>query len=138
MPFTLSSRIWQALVRFIRELDLEPALAGGIHQGVAPEKTPYPFLVISPLPASHVRDWSGLMLIAVVDIVVVSNQSVQANNLDQAIYQALDDAELEVEGQETMTIVRLSDLNPLPDEDADKHRLFMAGGTYEIWTQQNA
>lgn len=138
MAFTLSPRIWQALTRFIRGLDLDPALAGGIHRGVAPEPTPYPFLIINPLPATHARDWSGLMLVGAVDIIVVSTNSVDAERLDQSIAAALDEAELAVAGQEHMTTIRLNDLNLEPDEDADKHRLFMAGGTYEIWTQQNA
>ena len=84
------------------------------------------------------RDWSGLMLVGAVDIIVVSTNSVDAEQLDQSIAAALDEADLSVDGQEHMTTTRLTDLNLAPDEDAAKHRLFMAGGTYEIWTQQNA
>lgn len=138
MPYTRSWRIWQALVRTIRGLNLDPPLTGGIHRDTAPEPTPYPFVLIRPVTAPYVRDWTGRMIVAVVDILVVSDNSVVAEELDQSIAEALDNAELAVEGQSHMVTERTNDLVLPPEEDADKNRMFSAGGTYEIWTQQNA
>lgn len=137
MTITRSWRVDQSLVKSIRALSLNPALTGGIHKGTAPEKTPYPFVLIRDVASPYVDDWSGRVIIAVRDILVISDNSVVAEELDQSIAEALDNAALSVTGQDHMVTIRTNDLAIDPEEDADRVRVYAAGATYEIWTQQN-
>ena len=136
MAYTRSSSIMRALTRAIRGSAVYPALTGGIHRGFAPEKAPYPLCVMRFVASPYLDDWTGRMLVAVVDVVVISRQSVQADNLDQSLLEALDNAELVVGGQTHMITRRIADLELDPEDDGEE-KVYTFGGTYEIWTHQH-
>lgn len=138
MAYRTSGNIWRSLVSTIRsDGALKAALIGGIHRGIAPEKVPYPFLSYNPLPTTYEDAWGSRMLIAVVDVVVFSENPVEADNLDQSTSEVLDGAVLSVEGQATLICRRVGDLS---DDEVDQQgkKVYQIGGSYEIWTNQDA
>src|SRR5215471_1538698 len=74
-----------ALVRRARAMPTWSALSGGIHEGFAPEKTPYPLATYNLVYAPYEWDWTSPMLIGGYDVSVFSRLSVEADNLDAAL-----------------------------------------------------
>ena len=107
-----------------------------LHEGFAPEKTPYPLITYQRFPTTpRVYLWGSMMIIARYDIKVFSPNSVEAHNLDALIAAELDEAELPVAGQSTLICRRLADLGS-PDVDEEGNKVYMVGGTYEVMTDQ--
>jgi hypothetical protein len=69
------------------------------------------------------------------DVKVFSKNSVEAETLDALVAVVLDEAPLAVTGQSTLICRRVADLN-LPDVDEEGQKIYMVGGTYEVWTDQ--
>ena len=127
--------ITTAWVRRLRENpQLVADLKGGIHEGFAPEKAPYPFLVYNLVFAPYDFDWTNVTLIAGIDCSVFSRNSVEADNLDAAIAAWMSDQPLTVEGQRTLSVRRNATLPTPPDVDDEGKKVYQAGGSYEIWT----
>jgi len=137
MAYLTSQNIWRALVVQLRSnAALKAALTGGIHEGIAPEKVPYPHLVwTAVVPGVKEDTWNSRMIIALADVVIVSRSSVEASNLDQSVLETLDEASLTVIGQSSLICHRLADIrSDEPDEEGRK--LYRIGGSYEIVTSQ--
>ena len=139
MPYTRSSNIWRALVVKVRATSpLYASLTGGIHRGLAPEKTEYPLAVYTPVASPYEDTFGGdtRLIVGVCDVVILSRNSVEADNLDQSMADALDGAELTVTGQSTLICRRINDLDLEPEFDDEGKKVYPVGGTYEIWTDQ--
>jgi len=107
-----------------------------LHDGFAPEKTPYPFITYQRFPTvPRAYTWGSVMLVARFDIKVYSPNSVVANNLDALVTTVLDEANLEVAGQSTLICRRVADLSA-HDVDEEANKIYMVGGTYEVITDQ--
>jgi Protein of unknown function (DUF3168) len=107
-----------------------------LHEGFAPEKTAYPFVTYQQWPTvPAVYTWGSVMVLARFDVKVFSKNSVEANNLFALVAATLDEAELPVAGQSTLICRRVADLRS-PDVDEEGQKIYMVGGTYEVWTDQ--
>jgi hypothetical protein len=136
MPITSSAPIKRALVQHLRaSAPLTTALVGGIHEGFAPQKAKYPVLTYSMVVDPYAFTWGSVLHTAIFDVFVFSNNSVDANNADTLVLQQLDGAALSVAGQSTLICHRIADLSS-PDVDEEGRKVYMVGGTYEIWTDQ--
>jgi hypothetical protein len=128
---TSSAPIKRAIVQKLRASpSLMAAIAGGIHEGIAPRKVRYPFIVYQLISAPYDYDWTGVILKAAFDVSVYAVNPVDANNIDALIAGALNDAELTVDGQDSM-------LPTGPDLDSEGKRIYQVGGTYSVWTRQS-
>ena len=107
-----------------------------LHEGFAPEKAAYPIVTYQQWPTVPIDYlWGSVMLLARYDIKVFSKNSVEANNLFALVAAVMDDAELQVAEQSTLICRRVADLRS-PDVDEEGQKIYMVGGTYEVWTDQ--
>lgn len=129
----------QALVRALRaNVALKAALNNEIHEGVAPRDAEYPYLVYHVAYAPHGYYWGGDTLRVGFDINIVSDDQVEAHNLDQSVADTLHDAVLDLEvssGQTGLFCRRRADMSSADLDEAGK-KVYQMGGTYEIWTDQ--
>jgi len=114
------------------------AIAGGIHEGIAPRKARYPFITYQLVAAPYSYNWSSVLIRAMFDVTVYAENPVEANNLDALIAAALNDAVLNVDGQDSLLCRRTSDLPTGPDTDSEGKRIYQVGGSYSVWTSQAA
>ncbi len=136
LPLSSTAPIKRALVAHLRKAQaLKAALAGGIHEGFAPEKADYPFLTYQLIYAPIRRQWGAQQYLSGFDLRVFSDESVEANNIDGLVLLVLDDASLEVDGQSTLLCHRVADFGG-QDVDDEGRKIYMVGGTYEVWTDQ--
>lgn len=137
MAITSSAPVKRAIVQKLRASpSLVAATAGGIHEGIAPRKVRYPFIVYQLIAAPYAYDWSGVMLQTLFDVSVFAENPVQANNLDALIAGALNEAALNVDGQTSLICRRVADLPTGPDVDSEGKRIYQVGGSYSVWTDQ--
>jgi hypothetical protein len=137
MVISSSAPAKRAIVQTLRASSaLTSAINGGIHEGIAPRKIRYPFIVYQL--ASSVYDYThtSVMLKMLYDISVYAENPVDANNIDALISQALNEAELSVDEQTNLLCRRVSDLPTGPDIDSEGKRIYQVGGTYSTWTNQ--
>ncbi len=136
-PYLTSQNIWRSVVATLRaNTTLKNALTGGMHEGIAPEKVPYPHLVWNAVvPGVKEDTWNSRMYIGLADIVIVSRNSVEASNLDQSVNGTLDQVSLSVTGQTALICHRVGDIR-VPDADEEGRKIYRVGGSYEIWTSQ--
>ena len=106
-----------------------------LHEAFAPAKTPYPLVTYQHISGPRFYTWGSVMLRSAYDIKVFSPNSVEADNLFALCAAVLDEAELSVAGQSTLICRRIADLRS-PDVDEEGNKIYMVGGTYEIWTDQ--
>lgn len=123
------------VVRLRTNATLKAALVGGIHESFSPEKVEYPFLTYQLIYSPIRRVWGSQQYLSGFDIKIYSGDSVQANNLDALILTTLDDAALAVDGQTTLLCHRVADIS-IPDVDEEGRKIYVVGGTYEVWTDQ--
>lgn len=136
MVLTTSAPINQALVATLRANGtLYPQLLGGIHEGFAPLKVKYPLLTYQLIYAPYRYLWGSALIVAGFDVRCISEDSVEAGNLDALVMTTLNDAALSVTGQTTLYCRRTADLSS-PDTDERGRKIYMRGGSYEIWTAQ--
>jgi hypothetical protein len=137
MATSTSAPIKRALVQKLRASpSLVSAIAGGIHEGVAPRKVKYPFIVYQLAASPYDYDWTGVMVKALFDVSTYAANPVDANNIDALIAGALNEAGLSVDGQTTLLCRRVADLPTGPDVDSRGKRIYQVGGTYSVWTDQ--
>jgi hypothetical protein len=136
MPLTTSSNIKQALVATLRGNTSLKAAIRGVYEGFAPAKTKYPFVTYNFAVVPYDFAWGSVMIRAMVDIYVFSENSVEANNLDALVLNTLQDASLGVTGQSTLFCRRVMDLSDT-DVDEEGKKVYQIGGTYSIWTDQS-
>lgn len=136
-PVTTSAPVKRALVQKLRASpSLVSAIAGGIHEGIAPRKVRYPFIVYQLVSAVYNRQWGGVILEALFDVTVYAENPVDANNIDALINSALDEAVLVMDEQDSMLCRRVADLPTGPDTDSQGKRIYQVGGTYSTWAHQ--
>lgn len=127
----------RAVVQALRASpSLVSAIAGGIHEGIAPRKIRYPFIVYQLVSAPYVYDWTGMIIPATFDVSVYAENPVDANNIDALIAGALNEAALNVDGQTSLLCRRVADLPTGPDIDSEGKRIYQVGGSYSVWTTQ--
>ena len=126
----------QALVQTLRANAALKAAVHGFHEGIAPQRTEYPYLVYDIAYAPLDYDWTGVVQRAGFDIFVYGDNSVDAGNIDQLVLDTLHDAALGVTGQTTLYCRRTGSLSS-SDIDETGRRVFQVGGTYEVWTDQH-
>jgi hypothetical protein len=137
MATTTSAAIKRAVVQKLRSsAPLVSALNGGIHESIAPRKVRYPFITYQLVAAPYDYDWTGVILRVLMDVSVFAENPVEANNIDQLIGEALNEAALTVDGQDTLLCRRVADLPTGPDIDSEGRRIYQIGGTYSVWTDQ--
>ena len=133
-----SAPIKRGLVRHARaNAPLKAALIGGIHEGFAPEKVRYPFMVYNVIAAPYGDLWGSRVIVAIVDMSAFAENGVDAGNVDQLICDAFDGSQFTVDGQSTLICRRTSDLPGGPEIDSEGKRIYRIGGSYEIWTDQS-
>lgn len=136
MTLSTSSVISQALVVKLRAAtSLYSGLTGGVHEGFAPSKVPYPFLTYQLISAPISYVWGSMMYLAGYDLVIWDTDSVRAKNLDTLMLTALNDAALSVTGQSKVLCTRIADLSS-QDVDEEGRKLYAVGGSYAVWTDQ--
>ncbi len=134
---TTSSAIKRGIVRHARsDGPLKAAIVGGIHEGFAPEKVRYPFMVYNLVAAPYGSLWGSRVIVALVDMQIFAENGVDANNVDQLILNAFDGSQFTVDGQTTLICRRVSDIPGGPDVDSEGKKIYQIGGSYEIWTDQ--
>lgn len=137
MVVASSAPVKRAIVQTLRASGaLTSAIAGGIHEGIAPSKIRYPFIVYQLASSVYDYNWSTAVLRTLFDVSVFAENPVDANNIDALIAQALNEAELTVDEQTTLLCRRVSDLPTGPDTDSEGRRIYQVGGTYSVWTNQ--
>src|SRR5512146_2737849 len=77
-----SASIKQALVSAMRAKTTLKTAVNGFHEGFAPRKTAYPFVVYNRVSSPYEYTWESKLIHAVFDIGVWSKNSVEADNLD--------------------------------------------------------
>ena len=136
MTLTTSAPIKQAIVQTLRaNTSLRSQLLGGIHEGFAPSKVKYPFLVYQLVYDPLAYTWGSMLHLSGFDVRIFHTDSVVANNLDALVLTTLNDAALSVTGQTLLYARRVADLSS-PDVDDEGRKVYMVGGTYEVWTGQ--
>ena len=127
----------RAVVQVLRASpSLVSAIRGGIHEGIAPRKVRYPFIVYQLVAAPYSYDWTAMTTKTLMDVSVFAENPVDANNIDALISAALNEAVLAVDGQSNLLCRRVADLPTGPDIDSEGKRIYQIGGTYSIWTDQ--
>lgn len=135
---TGTALISRALVQALKaNATLKAGLAGGIHEGLAPEATAYPFLTYQLHYSTINSGWGWTEVKAGYDIFVWSRDQVEARNLDQLVHETLWDAQLTVTGQSLLYCRRTTDMS-LVDVDRQGLKLYQVGGLYKIYTNQNS
>jgi len=132
----------QAFVRALRNITALNAAVGndGIHEGVVTRNVEYPFVVYSVSFSVRNDDWGHRSLMRTgFDVVVVSDDQVQAHTLDEAILNGIPttlNAFLEPSsGQSTLFCRRISDTS-FAGRDGEGEKVYQVGGTYALWTDQ--
>jgi hypothetical protein len=137
MGYLTSQNIWRAIVARIRQnAPLKAAIVGGIHEGLAPENVPMPYLVYTAVvPGVNEDLWGSRTIVALADLVIVSRSSAEASNLDQSVTDWLDKKPLPVIGQSTLICHRVGDIRD-HDQDDEGRLVHRIGGSFEIMTDQ--
>jgi hypothetical protein len=136
MALSTTAPIKQAIVQKLRaDTTFYNQLLGGIHEGFAPSKVKYPFMTYQLVYDPIAYTWGSMLHLAGFDLRIYHTDSVAANNLDALVLTTLNDAALSVSGQSTLYARRVADLSS-PDVDDEGRKVYMVGGTYEVWTDQ--
>lgn len=135
MTITSISPVLRALVAYLRAQPAIRAGLTGIHEGLAPDATAYPFGTYQVANTRYSYDMTGVTLRGSVSFQVISADQVEARNLDALVMAALHDAALSVSGQSTLYCRRYTDLSSVDVDDQGK-KVYMVGGMYDIWTTQ--
>lgn len=137
MAVATSAPIKRAVVQKLRASpSLVSAIAGGIHEGIAPRKVRYPFIVYQLVAAPYRYNWTGVVIEALFDVSVYAENPVDANNIDALIAGALNEAVLVMGEQDSLLCRRVADLPTGPDIDSEGKRIYQVGGSYSVWSNQ--
>lgn len=128
--------ISRAIVQLLKSnTSLKDGLLGGMHEGIAPEGSTYPFLTYQLYYGQFRPGWGNLDVDAGYHIYIWSRDQVEARNLDQLVHETLWDAQLNVPGQSVLYCRRSQDMSST-DVDGQGQKLYMVGGLYKITTNQ--
>jgi hypothetical protein len=115
----------------------------GFYEGIALSGSKYPYVIFSIGSVYRSRQF-GIdgMLKASIDTWVVSDDQVQAHNLDQLLLNGMEDVQLDftdttLSGYEPSSLLchRISDMS-LADLDDAGNKVYLIGGNYQIWTDR--
>lgn len=137
--------IKQAFVRALRNITALKAAVGSdnFYEGVALTGTQYPYVTYSVGSAYRSRQFGteGLMKVSI-DCWVVSDDQVEAHNLDQLLLDGMEDVQLDFTGTTTSGLEpssllchRSIDMSFVALDDAG-NKVYRAGGNYQIWTDR--
>lgn len=140
---TTSAPLLQAIVQKLKaNASLMSTLTGGIHEGLAPLGTTYPFLVYQMHYSPIDYDWTGALTRTGIDLVVHTRDQVEGRTLDQLVMDTLQDADFDFSatqlgssGQYTLYCRRVLDLSSV-DLDDKGQKVYLIGGQNEIWVDQ--
>ena len=111
----------------------------GINEGASPRGGDYPYIIYSVVHSYREHDGTNVTLVTDIDVYSVSNDTVEANTLDQLVADTLEDANLDfsVAGPEQTSLLcrRIGDLSSV-DVDAAGTRIYSMCGIYRVWTDQ--
>lgn len=128
----------QALIRTLRSnLVLKGELSGDWNESVAPQGTAFPRGIISVHFSPNEYDWTGFVTLLGVDVVVFSKDKAQADSLNQLVFSTLQDAQLSVAGQTSLTCRRTSGIHLIDPAPEGTETVFAEGGVYAILTPQS-
>ena len=135
MTPSTSAPIKRAIVQLMRANTTLKNQVDGFHEGFAPLIAAYPHVVFQFVMPEYSYPWGSAMIYTEVDVKAWSKNSVEADNLDALLNSTLNDASLSVDGQSTLICRRVRDLID-QDDDEEGNKIYMAGGSYEIVTDQ--
>lgn len=136
MTRTTSFEIQRSLVRTLRaDSTLSSSLPGGWHEGIAPRGTAMPFGTYTLVADPNNDDFTSRLMRASYDVVITSDDQVEASTLDSLAAEALEDNLQAVTGQSTLYCRRTTGLRDTEETDVGE-LLYRVGGTYQIWTNQ--
>ena len=130
--------IKQAIVKALRAHSaLKAAVSNEFHEAVVPRDVEYPFVVYDVAYLTHDYTWGSDIIRSGVDIHVISDDQVEAHNLDQLVTEAVQDVALDLgsSGQSTLYCRRRSDVSLAALDDSGK-KIYQVGGSFLIWTDQ--
>lgn len=131
----------QAFVKGLRDITALTTAVGsnGIYEGVVHGRNvSYPFVVYQVTYSTRSYDFGRTTTTRMgFDVFVISDDQVQAHNLDQLIIDGLHDKVLDLSGsgQTSLLCRRSTDLS-LADLDEQGSKVYQVGGSYAVWTQQ--
>jgi hypothetical protein len=106
------------------------------NEGSSPQGTPFPHGVYSLAYGPPEYDWTGVVHLIGVDVVVYSTDQGEAASLDQLVFITLQDARLAVTGLTTLSCRRIGIIS-LTDADATGRKVYVLGGTYQLRVSQS-
>jgi hypothetical protein len=127
----------QALIRQLRSnLVLTDQLLGDWSEGFAPPGTAFPRGILSLHYAPALYDWTGVVNILGVDVLIFAKDQGDAASIFQLVFTTLQDQRLTVTGQTSLSCRFTSSLS-LQDEDAQGKPIYEVGGVLEIRVTQS-
>jgi len=117
-------------------LVLEGQLPGEWSEGFAPKGTAFPRGILQLHYAPALYDWTGVVNILGVDVLIFSKTAGEAASLFQSAYTTLQDQRLTVTGQTSLSC-RFSSSISLQDVDAEGKPIFEVGGVLEVRVAQS-
>jgi len=105
-------------------------------EGFAPEGAGFPRGIFQLHYAPALLDWTGVVNILGVDVLVFSKTQGEAASLDQLVFTTLTSQRLAVTGQTFLSIKKASSLS-LQDVDEQGKPIYEVGGVYEISVAQS-
>lgn len=141
MTRTTEAPILQSLVQTLRAnnsaldaVTIDGSLHG-IHEDIAPTGTKTPFLIYRVVYAPYDDDFSNRTIRAGVDIEAVSENQVEASNLDSVVLTTVEDNLAAVTDQSILFCRRIAGIR-LSEVTEEGKKIYRVGGTYSIWTDQ--
>jgi hypothetical protein len=127
--------IKQAVVKALRDSSaLKAGVNNEFHEGLSPRDIDYPYCIYEVVWAVRSYDSTSNMIRAGVEVWIVSDDQVQAQNLDALVIGALQDKSLSfgTSGLTERYCRRVSDTSTAGVDDAGR-KVYQIGGTHEIW-----
>ena len=137
--------IKQAFVRALRNIAALKSAVGSdnFYEGIALTGTQYPYVIYSVGSAYRSRQFGteGMMKVSV-DCWIVSDDQVEAHNLDQLLLDGMEDVRLDftdttLSGNEPSSLLchRIQDMSFASLDDAG-NKVYRVGGNYQLWTDR--
>lgn len=125
----------QAIVKALRDdATLKAATSNEFHEGLSPRDVDYPYVIYDIEWSTRGYNWTSSLMRCGFTVWAVSDDQVEAHNLDALVIGALQDKNLDVGtgGEYTMYLRRISD-ESIADLDDAGSKFYQVGGTFEAW-----
>ena len=126
--------IKQAVVKALRDnATLKAAVSNEIHESLTPREVGYPYCVYEVLWSARGYDWTSSQIECGVRIWIISDDQVEAHNLDALVIEAMQDKALDLStsGMFALYCRRVGDASMVDIDDAGK-KIYQVGGVFEI------